>query len=224
MKKETMTPKERWEAVLSRKQPDRMPFDWWGTVEVEEKIKTHLGIGDMWDICLKLKIDRLITIEPDYIGPELAPGTDWFGCRFLGIPYGKGEYEECVHHPLAQYESIEEIEENYTWPDPDWFDYTTIPDKIKGKEDYPARGPSSEPFYIYKYLRGDEQAFMDLILNPELVEYILEHLFDYEYTRIERTLEKIPGKLTCNMVAEDLGSQTSLMYSLEHIEKFFSPG
>ncbi len=201
-----------------------MPFDWWGTVEVEEKIKTHLGIGDMWDIYLKLKIDRLITIEPDYIGPELAPGTDWFGCRFLGIPYGKGEYEECVHHPLAQYESIEEIEENYTWPDPDWFDYTTIPDKIKGKEDYPARGPSSEPFYIYKYLRGDEQAFMDLILNPELVEYILEHLFDYEYTRIERTLEKIPGKLTCNMVAEDLGSQTSLMYSLEHIEKFFSPG
>ncbi len=223
MKQETMSPRERWEAVLSRKQPDRIPFDWWGTNEVEEKIKTFLKLDDMWDVYKKFHIDKLITVEPDYVGPNLAPGTDWFGCKYLGVPYGRGEYEECVYHPLAQYETIKEIEENYIWPAPDWFDYKTIPDKLSGMEGYPAKGPTSEPFYIYKYLRGDEQAFRDLILNPELVEYILEKLFDYEYTRIYRTLETIPGKLTCNMVAEDLGTQASLMYSLKHIEKYFFP-
>ncbi|NQT60019.1 MAG: uroporphyrinogen-III decarboxylase-like protein [Bacteroidetes bacterium] len=223
MKQETMTPKERWKAVLNRKQPDRIPVDWWGTVEVEKKVKAHLGLDDIWDVYKKLHIDKLIKIEPEYVGPKLAQGTDWFGCKFKGIPYGKGEYEECVFHPLAQYETIEEIEAHYTWPDPDWFDYSGMTEKLVGKEEYPAQGPHSEPFYFYKYLRGDEQAFMDLILNPELTEYILEKIFSYEHTRIQRTLEAVPGKLTCGMVAEDLGAQSSLMYSLAHIEKFFFP-
>ncbi len=223
MKKENMTPKERWEAVLSGKQPDRIPFDWWGTVEVEKKVMAHLKTDNLQEVFTRLHIDKLITVEPDYIGPKLDSGTDFFGCRFQNIPYGNGEYEECTFHPLADFTSAEEIEKHYTWPDPDWFDYSTIPGVLKGREAYPVQGPKSEPFYIYKYLRGDEQAFMDLILNPELTEYILDHLFDYEYTRIQRTLEVIPGKLTCNMVAEDLGAQNTLMYSLQHIEKYFFP-
>ena len=47
MKHETMSPRERWEAVLSRKQPDRIPFDWWGTIEVEKKIKTFLKLDNI---------------------------------------------------------------------------------------------------------------------------------------------------------------------------------
>ena len=34
MPRETMTPKERWSAVLKRKRPDRIPMDYWGTPEI----------------------------------------------------------------------------------------------------------------------------------------------------------------------------------------------
>jgi uroporphyrinogen decarboxylase len=218
-----VTAKERWEAVLSRKSPDKIPSDWWGTREVEDRIKLHLGLDDIWDVFRTLHIDKLVSVEPDYIGPVLEPDIDWFGCRFVNVSYEHGTYKECIFHPLAGFETVEEIEENYRWPDPDWFDYSHLGESLKGKEDYPVRGPHSEPFYLYKYLRGEEQAFVDLILYPELTEYILEKIFVYESTTILRTLETLPGRITCNMVAEDLGSQDSLMYSLKHIEKFFFP-
>ena len=46
------------------------------------------------------------------------------------IQYGTGAYSEVVHSPLAQYESVAEIEANYTWPSPDWWDHSGIPGQI----------------------------------------------------------------------------------------------
>lgn len=218
-----MTARERWQAVLSGESPDKIPVDWWATPEVEADIRSHLGCDDIWDVFNKLHVDKLISADPDYVGPVLESGTDWFGCRFIDVAYEHGKYRECIFHPLARYETVEQIESDYRWPDPDWFDFGGMPAKLKGREDYPVKGPNSEPFYQYKYLRGEEQAFVDLILNPELTEYILEKLFIYESTMILRSLEVLPGRITCNMVAEDLGAQDSLMYSLEHIRKFFFP-
>jgi uroporphyrinogen decarboxylase len=223
MSKETMTPRERWLAVLNRKKPDRIPMDYWATPEAEARIMKHLGVSDPWEMFRTLHIDRPVTVEPAYIGPALKKGFDWFGVGYTGVSYGKGEYDEPTFHPLAQYQTIEEIEQNYSWPAPDWFDYTVLPGKLAGKEEYPAEGPFSEPFYLYKYLRGMEQSFIDLASDPELVHYILGKLFDYEYTRILRTVETIPGRLTYNLVGEDFGTQTGLMYSPAHIREFFFP-
>ena len=55
------------------------------------------------------------------------------------------------------------------------------------------RGGGSEPFLTYKSLRGDEQAFIDLVENPELVQYILGKLFDLAYENTRRIFETIPG-------------------------------
>ena len=46
MPTETMTPKERWLAVLQRKTPDRTPMDYWGTDETMERLMQHLGCAD----------------------------------------------------------------------------------------------------------------------------------------------------------------------------------
>ena len=60
-----------------------------------------------------------------------------YGCRYEFVDYGTGAYLECVYHPLAQYNSVEEIERNYAWPSTQWFDYSEIPDMIKGQEAFP---------------------------------------------------------------------------------------
>ncbi len=49
MRKESMTPKERWLAVLSRQKPDRLPTDYWATDEAHAKLLKHTGCADRWE-------------------------------------------------------------------------------------------------------------------------------------------------------------------------------
>ena len=144
--------------------------------------------------------------------------------RYKNIHYGTGVYAETIYHPLAQYQSVAEIERNYTWPNPDWWDYRRIPRQLRGWEDYPVNGGGSEPFLIYKNLRGQEQAMMDLVLYPEIVHYCLDKLFELAYQNTLRTFEAIPGKATYIYVAEDLGSQHDLLFSPAHIREYLFPG
>jgi len=39
---ETMTPRERWLAVLNRQKPDRVPMDYWATPEATGKLMRYL--------------------------------------------------------------------------------------------------------------------------------------------------------------------------------------
>lgn len=218
-----MTPKERWLAVLQRKIPDRIPMDYWATPEVSEKIKKHFGFETIEKIFEKLNIDHPLDVSPKYIGPKIPEGFDIYGCKSRKVDYGTGTYSECITHPLAEFNSVEEIEKNYTWPSIDRYDFTVIKKQIEGKEEYPIRGGGSEPFLLYKNLRGMEQAFIDLIENPEIVEYCLDKLFDFCYQNTLRIYETIPGKIMITYVAEDLGGQETLMYSPSQIKKFLIP-
>ena len=223
MRKETMTPKERWLAVLERRSPDRVPMDYWGTSETTQALMAHLQVDTPLEMYQRLHIDWLVTVGPRYVGPPLDPDRDIYGCRHRDVDYGTGVYSECVEHPLAQYQTVEEIEAHYTWPTADWFDYSVIPSQVKGKDDYPVRGGGSEPFLTYCHLRGLEQAFMDLALNPDIVHYCLDRLFDFCYENTTRIYEAIPGRVNVSYVAEDMGSQASLLFSPRQINTFLIP-
>lgn len=223
MPKETMTPKERWLAVLQHKTPDRTPMDYWGTDEATTKLLRHFGCTDPWEVFRRLHIDRVCGVGPRYVGPPIEPDRDVFGCGYRDISYGLGVYRECVYHPLAQYETLDEINANYTWPNPDWWDYSTLPDQIKGKEEYPIQGGGSEPFLIYCQLRGLEQAYIDLLTDPEMALTCLDKLFDLAYENTVRIYEQLPGKVTLSYVAEDFGSQVSLLFSPQVIREVFIP-
>jgi uroporphyrinogen decarboxylase len=115
------------------------------------------------------------------------------------------------------------VKDNYTWPNPDWWDYGSICDQIEKKDEYPVMAGHYEPFLIYKDLRGQEKAFMDLVDNPELVHFCLDKLFELGFEEIQRMYEKIPGKVTFTYVAEDMGGQEDLMLSPTHIREFLLP-
>lgn len=220
---ETMTPKERWLAVLRREKPDRVPMDYWGTPEATGKLMRYLGCATVDEMFAQLHIDRPLDVGPRYVGPPLESGCDLYGCRHRDIDYGTGIYSEVVYHPLAQYTSVDEIDDKYTWPTPDWFDYSIIPEQLESNEHRPVRGGGSEPFLTYAQLRGLEQAYMDLALNPEMVHYCLDKLFDFAYENTRRIYEQIPGQVTFSYVAEDLGSQERLLFSMRHIRQFLLP-
>jgi len=218
-----MTPKERWLAVLKREKPDRLPMDYWATPEATQKLVQALACSDQWEMFARLHIDRVVTVGPRYAGPPIEPGHDVYGCQYRDVDYGAGVYAECIYHPLAHYNTIEEIECNYTWPTADWFDYAVIPDQVQGKGLYPIQGGGSEPFLTYKDLRGMEQAYVDLALQPDLVHYCLDKLFDFCYENTRRIYEAIPGQVNISYVAEDLGSQEDLLISPGMVREFFLP-
>jgi uroporphyrinogen decarboxylase len=220
---QSMTSRERWLAVLQRQVPDRLPMDYWATPEATHKIMKHLGCATEEELFRQLHIDKPFTVEPPYSGPPPPPGHDLYGCRYEDVDYGTGVYAECVHHPLAQYGSIEEIEAHYTWPTADWFDYAPLREQVKGKEHLPIRGGGSEPFLTYVNLRGMEQAYADLLQDRALVEYCLDKLFAFAYEHTRRIYETIPGRVNITYVAEDFGSQENLLFSPRIIRQVFVP-
>jgi uroporphyrinogen decarboxylase len=218
-----MTSKERWLAVLRRETPDWIPMDYWATPETTDKLLKHLGCSTEEEMFQQLGIDRPFTVKPAYHGPPVPSGYDMYGCGYQDVDYGTGTYPECVYHPLAKVTTVEEIEANYTWPSPDWFDYSVLAGQVREHEHRPIRGGGSEPFLKYAEMRGLEQAYMDLVENPELVTYCLDKLIDFAYEDTRRIFEAIPGQVMISYVAEDFGSQESLLFSPRVIRDIFVP-
>lgn len=218
-----MTPRERWLTVLNHQKADRVPVDYRATAEATCRLMDHLGVADMEKMLKRLHIDPVVDVGPRYVGPTVPPGEDVFGIRYQNSDYGLGVYSDVVYHPLAQYETVAEIGANYRWPDPDWWDYSGIPDQIVGKEDCVLRGGGSEPYATYKFLRGVERGYLDLIEKPDMVHYCLGKLYELCYQQTLRTYEAVPGRVIWTWVAEDVGSQEGLLVSLAHIREFFLP-
>ncbi|MBM3493184.1 MAG: uroporphyrinogen-III decarboxylase-like protein [Armatimonadetes bacterium] len=224
MPKDTMTPRERWLAVLTRKRPDRIPMDYWGTPEASRNLMRHLGCASMEEVYDRLHIDAPAGVGPRYIGPPPPEGEDIWGVRHRNIEYDTGVYSEPVNHPLAGFDTVEQIEAAYRWPSPDWWEYSDIPRQVAEAGERPIRGGGSEPFLQYCVLRGLERGMMDLVENPEIVEYCLGRLFDLCYESTTRIYEQASGKVGITYVAEDMGSQEGMLFSPVQVKRFLLPG
>jgi len=223
MKRETMTPRERWTAVLEHRTPDRVPMDYWATDEATARLLKHLGRATREELLERLHVDAPLRLAGRYVGPPVEAGANVFGCRFQRADYGSGAYRECVFHPLAKFATVEEIEAEFQWPKADWWDYSHLPKIVAGQEHRPIQGGGSEPFLLYGELRGLETAYMDLVLHPEIVHYCLDKLFDLAFEGTRRLFEAVPGQVLFSYVAEDLGSQDGLLISPSHVRTFLLP-
>ena len=198
-------------------------MDYWATNEVTQRLMKHLRCKTPKEMYEKLHIDAVISVRPKYVGPNIPEGSNIYGCRFRNIKHKTGVYSELIYSPLAEYKTVNEIKMSYKWPTVDLFDYSVIPDQIQGFEEYPIVGGGSEPFLIYKELRGMKQAFLDLYLHPDIVHYCLDKLFDFCYENTKLIYEQLPGKIMLSYVSEDFGGQTGLLFKPEHIREYMFP-
>ena len=247
-----MTPRERWQAALKHRAADRVPTDYWATPEFSAKLIRRLGFSHKpeaelgADLKLPLSdnntepsegfaalrraladlgVDFTVKLAPRYAGPDLAPGCDEFGCRHREVRYGTGSYDETVSHPLAGLDSVEAIERSDKWPEPEWWDYGTIAAQARDWTHHPIQCGGSEPFMVYKDLRGEEQAYIDLRRHRDIVHYCMDRLFDLAWQKTRHMLEQLPpGLLLLCYVAEDMGFQSGLMISPADIREFLLPG
>ncbi len=221
--RDEMTPRERWLAVLNREPFDRFPLDYRATPEVTRDLIAYMEAEDWAEVRDRLHIDPVMGVGGRYVGPELGQMTDAFGIGYEMMDYGTGVYREAVSFPLEEYGSVEEIEANYTWPNPDWYTYDHIPEQLEGHEDWVIQGGHYEEFATYKWLRGVAQGYADHAENPEIVHYCMGKLADLAYARSERIFEAAGGRVIWTWVADDFGTQEALVMSPAMIREFHFP-
>jgi uroporphyrinogen decarboxylase len=214
-----MNSRQRWRAVANRKDVDRLPCDFWATNEVVENLCKAVGCDDYWKMCDKLNIDAPYKLAPPYIGPNLKEGCDIWGVKQRIVKYATGSYKEPVANPLARIDTVREVD-NYLWPKPDWFDYSQLKAEVQQNSHRPIQAGYVEPFLIYSFMRGLEQAMVDMIVYPDLVECAFNHIFEFATTQFQRMLEVTNGDIDITVPSEDLGSQTGPLFSLQLFRRF----
>jgi len=224
-----LTPRQRWEAVLRGERPDRVPCDYWGTSEITSRLKRELGCAGDRELWERLGVDKLIHLVPRH--PRATEST-WhlqshFSVWHIGtrtVPYadGLGCYEEVVEPPLAAATSVREIEQ-FDWPDPGEWDLAGLREQCEAWRDYPLLAGSCELFYLHCRLRGMEQALEDLIAHPDIADSILEHIAAIDLALTRRILDEVGESLLFSYVAEDLGTQESLIMSPRLFRRFLKP-
>jgi uroporphyrinogen decarboxylase len=220
-----MTPRQRWLALLEGKPADRIPTDYQATDEVTARLLRELDCADEDELWRKLHVDRRRLVESKWKLPHHPddPEADMWGVRYQSVDYGTGAYDEPAYRPLAEAQTVAEVHA-HRWPDPDDFDYQAISHALDENDGYyPIHSCCYEPFLLYCYLRGLEQAFEDLVLHPELADAILGHIFDFYYEHQRRCFEAGAGRIDLTWVAEDLGAQTGPLLSLEMYRRFLLP-
>jgi uroporphyrinogen decarboxylase len=224
-----MTPRERWRALFAGERPDRVPCDYWATGEVTSRLLRDLNCATEADLFRRLGVDKCIYLA---VGHPSLTAADWhfgmhskiwhIGTRMMPYADGLGYYEEDAVHPLAEADSVADVD-RFDWPTADTWDYSRLREQCLLWPDNPILCGTSEPFHLYCRLRGLERSLADLVERPDIAEAILEHIFAVDKSVHRRILDEVADLIDLVYISEDLGTQTSLLMSPRAFRRFFKP-
>lgn len=219
-----MTHRERILAALNHQPVDRFPTDIWAVPEVWQKLFAHFQTQSKLEVFEHLNIDGIMDIAPDYIGPAVKKEADYYedewGMGYSRQAYGTGEYFEQTYFPLAEAETIQDLQ-NFTWPSPDWYDYTSLRQKAAAFPNRAIMCGYSAVFYFHNKLRGLEKSFMDPLLKPDFTRYLLSRIMEIFLETHRRCFEAASDVIDLTQVTDDFGSQTNLLISLKTFDTFY---
>ena len=149
-------------------------------------------------------------------------GTGW------KMPQIGGKNYFIFHHPLAQVETGDLS--RYPWPDPlDPFRLEGLEEEtqiLKEKSDSALVlwGPLLQGmFQVVAQLEGIEHFFMNFVLDPFRVEWIMDKLLENRLNFFVWALERLRAWVDVVCVGDDFGHQKSQWLSLEMFKKFIKP-
>ena len=211
------TPKERFKLVVAHKEIDRPVIDFEGAPEIIEGLKSYFGVKDHDELLDCLHVD-VRSVAPDYIGPPLkafpdGSTEDIFGVRRRGVETPSGRMSVEVYHPLAQMNTIDDFRKEYNFPLYEYFDFEGIKEKVRQYSKYVLNAGWMSIWYLYFFLRGMEQALIDMALNEEFFQYVMKSCHDFYRGYMQRTLEAAGGAIDYVMTYEDFGTTEGLLIS-----------
>lgn len=215
-----MTPRERQLATIRRQPTDRVSTDVIGIENLPE-IAALLGI-DQEQVLDHLGIDgRLIAAW--YTG-ELLPSPNGMRMTEWGI-VDSGDYGSSHQSPLAEMETIAEIERYPYWPDPAQYHFPKAAQLARDfAPRYAVRGPYWRPLFCQVCdLFGMEEAMVKMAVEPALFEAALERVFHYTLEYCRRLLDACGDALDILCLGDDFATQRGLMISPAQWRQFLKP-
>ncbi|MFC1614583.1 uroporphyrinogen decarboxylase family protein [Gemmatimonadota bacterium] len=227
--KSELTHRERVRLALEHRATDRVPLTFAcaepaGAAEhdLREYLQKERGIS--YEDYFGPLID-MVDFRPTYVGPPLEHDTDIWGVKRRLISHGRSTEYVHAYHPLDEAQTVDDLL-SHRWPNPKWFDYSDIPGRI-------AAINADEEYCIYclignlweksYYMRGFEQALVDLALHPVMLRTIMQKVTDFCIEHTRRILEAADGKIDVVFTADDMGTQEDLIMSVESWEQHIKP-
>lgn len=141
------------------------------------------------------------------------------------VNHATGAYAEFASYPLQNAASLADIK-SYNWPNPDWWDFSPLPEVIAHLDRYKPlhiRFRIGSIFEIGWQLRGMREFLEDLALQPEIPMYIMERLTEIYIENTQRVLDLAGDRLDMVFMYDDVAIQNSLMISRKMWRKMVKP-
>ena len=225
-KEKELTPRELVGLALAHKDVPRAPFSLGFGVNYPAKLRLmeYLGHARIEETdAFLMAHDDIRRVSPPYVGPpdrnRTLPGgraVDIWGVVRQPVTYTEGGvYNEICHYPLAGVKTASELDA-YGWPSPGWFDYSALPDVIRKANPggrYPVMLGNGNIFETSWYMRGFEQTFLDLALDPGLIDAIFRRVAAYHIEFFDRALSAARGAIDLAFTADDIAGQNGMLMS-----------
>ena len=249
---------ERVRAALEHREPDRIPFDLGGAmvtginINALRNLKQYLGMAadvGLWDkvtqlgvtdeaIARRLGVDvrNVAPCPPSNPGPAADLGLVGEHFRLIDewgmgwhMPRQNGHYYDLYLSPLAQAETVKDIED-FPWPDPlDPARYVGMKEKAdrlvhEEKRAFVLERMSSGMWEHAMWMRGYEQFFTDMVSDHTMVHAIMSKILEIKMQYWEKAMETVGEQeflvISC---ADDLGGQNGLLVSLRMYREMIWP-
>jgi len=244
-----LTPRERVLRTFNHEEVDRVPIDFGShftstiTVPAYNRLKDYLGVQSgtsvmrltAQTVVVDEEILRLFNVDtrPLLLGaPERSAerwNPDGTYVDEWGVTWRRPEgglYYDMVKSPLAGPISLEDVE-RYPWPDPH------APGRLQGLRERAQELRSAGYFtvlsfpmgfiHITQFLRGFEDWFTDLLLNPELAGALMDTVIDINLGIGGDALKVVGDLVDAVLITGDVATQNGLMMSVDLYRRLIKP-
>ncbi len=243
-----MNPRERVLAALEHKEADRVPLDIGGInnstmhATIEQELKKKLGLKDNGTFIMATNQGVVVPDDSvlEYFGSdtrsiyvnEVGP---WRHEKGSGIFYDQWKiglklnpdgyyYNNCVH-PLASATTPEDLDK-YEFFEPNEAIFEGLEKRIqryKGHYCLILEGLREPLFGLPSWLRGTENFYIDLVSEDGMADALLDKILAHYIKWTDFILDRIGDELDILKVADDMGTQTSLLISPETYRQHVKP-
>jgi len=210
-----MTPKQRVRSQIEHRETDFIPYTLYYEEEIAAKVDQYYG-SDRW----RKKINNMIVHVPgpdivDTVDEEKRTRKDWYGSTWTI------DNRPCVLiEPALKESSLE----GYKFPDVEVYWNSTWKKKahqfIGEHQDYFSIAGGVMVYELIWYMRGFENAYVDLAGNPGFYEELADALIEHQMPVLEKCLSLPVDGI---MFADDWGMQTGVLIGAERWRKIFKP-
>lgn len=253
IKKEELTSRERVSLALNHQEPDRVPIDITYTWEPYVNMRRALKLSDeevhpdTWGRVHESR-DLVDALGSDFLHcslnyPSSAKTFRWDMESYtdeFGIQYRKVRHHQSLmtsnaagyiwqHAGSPIKESTMDAIQAFPWPDP------LDPARYSGVEEHVRRLYETTDYAITmrlgkniwdlaSYMRGQEQWWMDLILNPDFCVALMQRVADIQRTLYLKGLDLVGKYISLiRLGGDDFGTQRGPLISLQMFQTLVKP-